>query len=449
MSDAEAGSRLPRRTLLSYAAANVGYGMIDLPLTVLLLFFYANVVKLAPHLVGIGLLIGKTWDAVTDPTMGYISDRTRSVLGRRRPYFLVAAVPLGISFFMMWHPVAPNHPFANLVIAYMALYTMLTLFLVPYGSLSAELSPDYDERTRIQGYRESAHIIGLLIGAFSPLIVDKFSSPRTGYSVVAAIFGAALTIGVLITFFGVRENPAFQRKPRVGAWRGVKLVASNRYFIRLLAAFILGNIAGIMPGNLVPFALRYWLKAGEQNFTFVLLAYLGTAVCALPFWVRLSSKIGKNWAYFVAYIWSAVALGSVFFLRPGSFVPLAVVFSFAGAAYGAHWMLPVSILADIIDYDELRSGERREGAYFGIWTFVLKVTVAGGAAIVGVVLTKIGFVPDQEQSAQTIFWMRFLMACVPSAMYLVAALSLLRFPFTRDIHRNVQQTLRQRAADTA
>ena len=423
--------------------------MIDLPLTVLLLFFYANVVKLAPHLVGIGLLIGKTWDAVTDPTMGYISDRTRSVLGRRRPYFLITAVPLGISFFMMWHPVAPNHPFANFVIAHMALYTMLTLFLVPYGSLSADLSLDYDERTRIQGDKESAHIIGLLIGALFPLIVDRFDSTRTGYSVLASIFGTATTVAVLITFFGVRENPAFQRKRIVGGWRGIKLVASNQYFVRLLVTFVLASIAGIMPGNLAPFALRYWLKAGEQNFTFVMLAYLGTAVCAIPLWVRLSSRIGKEWAYFTSFIWSAVAISSAFFLRPGSFVPLAVVFSFAGAAYGARWLLPVSILADIIDYDELRSGERREGAYFGIWTFVLKVTVAGGAAIVGVALTTIGFVPEQEQSEHTIFWMRFLMAWVPSAMYLIAALTLLRFPFTRDIHRNIQQALRERTADTA
>jgi len=422
--------------------------MIDLPLSVLLIFFYVNVVKLAPHLVAIGLLIGRTWDAVTDPTMGYISDRTRSVLGRRRPYFLVTAVPLGISFFMLWHPVAPNHPFASFVIAHMALYTMLTLFLVPYGSLSAELSLDYDERTRIQGYRESAHIIGLIIGALSPLIVDRFDSIRTGYSVLGAIFGAAMTIGVLVAFFGVRENPAFQRKRSVGPWRGIKLVASNRYFLRLLATFALASIAGIMPGNLAPFALRYWLKAGEQNFTFVLLAYLGTAICAIPLWVRLGSRIGKERAYLTAFLWSAVALATVYFLRPGSFIPLAALFSFAGAAYGAHWMLPVSILADIIDYDELRSGERREGAYFGIWTFVLKVTVAGGAAIVPFMLSKIGFVPDQEQSEHTILWMRVLMAWIPSALYLVAAFSLLRFPFTRDTHREVQQTLRQRNAST-
>jgi Na+/melibiose symporter-like transporter len=396
-----------------------------------------------------GLLIGKIWDAVTDPAMGCISDRTRCVLGRRRPYFLIAAVPLGISFFMLWHPISPTHRFANFVIAHMALYTMLTLFLVPYGSLSAGLSPDYDERTRIQGYRESAHIIGLLIGALFPLLVNRFDSARTGYAVLAAIFGTAMTIGVFITFFGVRESPSFQRHPRTGGWRGIKLVASNRYFLRLLTTFILASSAGIMPGNLVPFALRYWLKAGEQNFTFVLLAYLGTAICAMPFWVRLASRIGKERAYFTAFLWSSVALAAVFFLRPGSFIPLAIVFSFAGAAYGAHWMLPVSILADIIDYDELRSGERREGAYFGIWTFVLKLTVAGGAAIVGVVLRKIGFVPDQQQSAHTIFWMRVLMAWIPSALYVVAALSLLRFPFTRDTYRKVQDMLRERAADAA
>jgi len=173
------------------------------------------------------------------------------------------------------------------------------------------------------------------------------------------------------------------------------------------------------------------------------------AVCSLPAWVWLSSKISKKWAYLVALIWSAASLTAIFFLRPGSFFPLLSLFAIAGAAYGALWILSLSILADIIDYDELKSGERREGIYFGIWTFMQKVTVAGALFIVGVVLTKIGFVPEQEQSAHTIFGMRVLMAWAPAATYFIAALILLRFPFTREMHHKIQQALRQRAATAA
>ena len=446
MADTEQTSRLPRRTLLSYATAYFGYGMLDLPLTVLLMFFYTDVMKLAPTLVGRGLLIGNIWDAVTDPTMGHISDRTRTAMGRRRPYLLAVAVPLGLAFFMMWTPVAPNHLFANFVIAHMAVFTMLTVFLVPYNSLGAELSPDYDERTRIQGYRESAHIIGLLIGGLFPLLVAGFVSARTGYSFVGAVFGVVMTAGVLATFFGVRENPSFQRRPQVGGWEGIRLVASNKYFLWLLATFVFANIGNLIPSVMVSYALKYWLKAGEEKFTFVLIAYLAVAVCAVPFWVKLSSRIGKKWAYFVALIWSTVSLTVVFFLRPGSFIPLAIVFGIAGAAYGALWILSYSILADIVDYDELKSGERREGIYFGAWTFLQKVTVAGAYSIVGEVLKWIGYVPDQEQAAHTIQGMRVLIAWIPAAMYLIAALILLRFPFTREVHLEIQQTLRQRRA---
>ena len=444
MADTERTSHLPRRTLLSYATAFLGYGMLDLPLTVLLNFFYADVVKLAPQLVGRGLLIGNLWDAVTDPTMGHISDRTRTAMGRRRPYLLAAAVPLGVTFFMMWTPVAPNHLFANFLIAHMAVFTMLTIFLVPYNSLAAELSPDYDERTRIQGYRESAHIIGLLIGGLFMLFAAQFASRRTGYSVVGAIYGAAMTVGVLITFFGVREDPAFQRRARVGGWEGVKLVASNRHFLWLLATFVFANIGNLIPSNMVPFALKYWIKVDEEYFSLLLVTYLIVAVCAVPFWVRLSSSIGKKWAYFVALIWSAVSLAAMFFLRPGALIPIAIIFGIAGAAYGALWILSLSILADIIDYDELNSGERREGIYFGIWTFMQKVTVAGASAAMLEVMAKIGYTPDQEQAAHTILGIRILIALVPAVMYVIAALILVRFPFTREVHHQIQKALRQK-----
>lgn len=456
MADTEQTSHLPRRTLLSYATASVGYGMLDLPLNVLLMFFYTDVLKLAPLMAGVGSLIGMLWDAVTDPTMGHISDRTRTTMGRRRPYLLAVAVPLGVTFFMMWTPVATNHLFANFVIAHMALFTMLTVFLVPYNSLAAELSPNYDERTRIQGYRESGHIIGLVIGALFPFLVDRIASMRPGYSLrtaystLAAIFGGVMTVVALITFRGVREDPAFQRRPQVGGWQGIKLVASNRFFMWLVATFVFANIGNLVPSVMVSYALKYWIKAGEEKFTFVLITYLAVAVCAIPLWVRLSSRIGKKWAYFVALIWSTVSLAAIFFVRPGSFIPLAIAFGVAGAAYGALWILSYSIVADIIDYDELKSGERREGTYFGAWTFLQKVTVAGAYSIIGVVLKWIGYVPDQEQAVHTILGMRVLMAWVPAAMYLIAAVILLRFPFTREVHLEIQQALRQKkeAANT-
>jgi len=444
VADTERTSHLPRRTLLSYATAYFGYGMLDLPLTVWLNFFYADVVKLAPKLVGRGLLIGNLWDAVTDPTMGHFSDRTRTTMGRRRPYLLAAAVPLGLAFFMMWTPIAPNHLFANFVIAHMAVFTMMTMFLVPYNSLAAELSPDYDERTRIQGYRESAHIVGLVIGGLFLTFAARFSSARTGYSVVGAIYGAVMTVGVLVTFFGVREDPGFQRRPQTGGREGIKLVASNRHFLWLLATFVFANIGNLIPSNMVPFALKYWIKVDEEYSSLLLVVYLVVAICAVPLWVRLSSRIGKKWAYFVALIWSAVSLAAIFFLGPGALIPTAIIFGVAGAAYGALWILSFSILADIIDYDELKSGERREGIYFGIWTFMQKVTVAGASAGMLEVMARIGYVPDKEQAVQTILGMRVLMALVPAAMYLIAAIILLRFPFTREVHHEIQNALRQK-----
>jgi Na+/melibiose symporter-like transporter len=195
---------------------------------------------------------------------------------------------------------------------------------------------------------------------------------------------------------------------------------------------------------MVPFALKYWIKVDEDYFSLLLVAYLTVAVCAVPLWVRLSSKIGKKWAYFVSLIWSTVSLAAMFFLRPGALIPIAIIFGIAGAAYGALWILSLSILADIIDYDELKSGERREGIYFGSWTFMQKVTVAAASACMLEVMAKIGYVPDQEQAAHTILGIRVLIALVPAVMYGIAALILLRFPFTRQVHHEIQNALRQK-----
>ena len=445
MPDVKSATHLPRRRLLSYATASVGYGMIDLPMTVLVLFFYTDVVKLDPALAGYGMLAGNLVSAIFDPALGHLSDRTRTVLGRRRPFLLASAVPLAIAFFLLWTPFSASHPFANFALVYVATFMCLTTFLVPYNSLAAELTPDYDERTRIQGYRESGHIIGLLIGFLFLFSVEKFDNLRTGYSVMGAIFGVAVAAGIFITLLAVRENPAFQRPPQVGAWEGLRLAVSNRHFLWLVATFVPCNIGLYIPTIVIKHALKYWLNAGDV----VLLTYIVASVASLPFWVWLSSKITKKWAYLTALGCSMVATGAIFFLQPGLVILLFIVFAIAGAGYGALMILPISILADIVDYDELKTGERREGTYFGAWAFLQKVTVAGAAALVGATLTRIGLVPDQEQSPATIAGMRILMALVPAALLLVSSFVLLPFPFTREVHQKVQETLRQRAANHA
>jgi GPH family glycoside/pentoside/hexuronide:cation symporter len=418
-----------------------------------LLPLYTDVVMLPPLLAGVGKMLGFLWDGVNDPVSGYLSDRTRSRLGRRRPFLLATAVPLGIAFGFLWSPsptLGTRAGFLFMVLALMAYDTCYSLYSTPYMALGAELSYDYHERTQISASRSFFHVLGLLLGGVLPgFVIARYGDARaTGYAVAGVGLGALMTVVALVTGALIREAPpgAGLKRRSLGAFvDGLRTTLRNRPFRILISTFAFILLAGGLSQTLVPYAFSYWL--GMPNATSkVILVYLTASVASLPLWTRLAGRFGKDTALKLCMGWATLVLLSLpYALAPGmSRVRLVTFLLLAGLGNGGWAVLPVAITADVVDHDELDTDERREGAYFGVWTLVMKLSTALASGIVGLALQLFGYVPNQPQTASTILGIRMLYGPVPAACMLTALVLFWRFPLTRERHREVQDALAAR-----
>ena len=446
---------LPTWQKIAYGFGDVIIGIRMTAFQFYLLPFYTDVVVLAPWLAGLGKMFGLVWDGVNDPITGYLSDRTETRLGRRRPFLLAAALPMGLTFGLLWSPPAHLGPLAGflyLFLAYVVLDTFFTLYATPYLALGAELSHDYHERTQISAARALFHVIGLFAGGVIPgAVLRRYADPATGYAIMGFGIGAFMTFVALLTAALTREvPPAHAARPAL-SWRafrsGMTSTLQNRPFRIMIGTFTLILLGGGLHQTLVPYAFRYWLEMPEQ-VSAVIGVYLTASVLSLPIWTRLAGRLGKDRALKLCMLWATLALSAL----PFAFVPgmgklrLGCFLVLAGLGNGGWAVLPVAITADIVDHDELSTAERREGAYFGIWTLVMKVSAGLASGVVGFALQLLGYVPNVTQSATTVLGIKLLYGPIPAAFMLAAFLVFRRFPLTRERHREVQAALAARRA---
>jgi sugar (glycoside-pentoside-hexuronide) transporter len=447
---------LPAWRKIAYGFGDVIVGMRLTVFQFYLLPFYTDVVVLAPWLAGLGKMLGLVWDGVNDPVTGYLSDRTETRIGRRRPFLLLSALPMGLTFGLLWTPPAhlpPLSAFLYLFLAYVVLDTFFTVYATPYLALGAELSQDYHERTQLSAARAFFHVIGLFIGGVVPGVILRrwAAAPSRGYAIMGFGMGAFMTFVALVTGATTREVPPARGTRASLSWRafwsGMTSTLDNRPFRIMIATFVLILIGGGLHQTLVPYAFRYWLLMPER-VNAVIGVYLAASVVSLPIWTRLARRLGKDRALRLCMLWATVALAAL----PVAFAPgmgrlrLGTFLLLAGLGNGGWAVLPVAITADIVDHDELSTDERREGAYFGIWTLVMKLAAGVASGFVGVALQVLGYVPNVTQSATTVRGIELLYGPVPAVFMLTALLVFRRFPLTREVHRELQETLAARRA---
>jgi len=454
-------------------AAKVSYGIGDIPVAVrqsavlnFLLFFYTNVVMLSPSLAGLALAIGRIWDGVNDPIVGYLSDNTASRFGRRRPYLLASTVPLGLSFFLLWSPPQGLGSLGNflfLAATYILMDTFFTFYATPYLALGAELSRDYHERTQVVTMRALFHGLGAVIAILclskvvggSPATLQEGATLpaalplevlRGGFAKVGALLGGIIILSGIIAFYGSRETPPPNSKERVsfGAFfRHLTTTLKNQPFRIVILTFAVMTLGAALHQPLTVYVFRDWLAMGHQLPT-VMSLYLAATMLSLGLWTRLARQIGKNRAFQFCILWSVLLLSIFPFFRadmPRQLFYLFIVFAGLGAG---GYVLPTSIAADVIDYDELLTGQRREGAFFGLWTLTMKLVAALAIALAGVALDLIGYIPNQAQSDSTLLGLKILYGPVPAFFFFLSFLIFLRFPLTRESHAEIQRQLQER-----
>ncbi len=416
-----------------------------------LLPFYTDVVLLAPWLAGIGKMIGLVWDGLNDPVAGYLSDRTRTRIGRRRPFMLGAALPLGVAFAAMWSAPTGGSAttgFLYLVGAFVVLDTAFSLYATPYMALGAELSDDYHERTQLAASRALFHLLGLMLGVVVPgILLRRYASaPSSAFHAIGIGLGIVMTIVAVLTGLLIRERPLAAAPVHPASWRtffgGIRSTFANPPFRVLIATVACVLLCGGLNQTLVPYAFVYWLGRPQLVSTAPAL-YLVASIVSLPFWTALSHRVGKDTAMRVCMLWSIAALVlTPIVLAPdmgeARFVTFLVL---AGLGNGGWMVLLAAITADVIDFDELATHTRREGAYFGVWTLAYKWASAVASGIAGIALQLLGYVPNQAQSATTITGIRLLYGPVPAALMLLAFVVFWRFPLTRERHAEIRAAL--------
>ena len=419
-------------------------------LSVLYVFYLTEHVGLRPALAGTVPLIGRIVDALTDPLMGRLSDLTRLSAGRRRPYFLAGALPFAASFALLWLDPGLESQL-GLFLFYSGAYVLFslcsTVLTVPYIALLPEIAPDYDERSSLNAWRSALSISGALAAAvgFRPL-AHALGGGTEGFFAAALVLGAWMVWPWLALYAAVRERRDFQRPAREGFVEGLRRLASHRSYRDVTALYLCGRIAMDVTGMILVFYFQYWMRR-PGDFEIMFFFFLLVAAGSLPAWMRFARHLDKRTVFVVGALgWAAIQLA----LYPATpewprALPILMAVA-AGVGYAMVDMMPWSMLGDVVDEDELRSGERREGIYSGVFGFLRKLAGAVGVWIAGLALDFAGFVPGEPQSPSAREAIRLFTVVVPPLFLLLAAAFAVRYPIGRQRHREIVAELAARRA---
>ena len=386
--------------------------------------FATDVLLLPPAVVSALFAAAKVWDGVNGPLIGSWSDRSRSRFGRRRPFMLGALPFLALGFWMLWSApgaLAGTSLVLWIGVALFVFFTAFDLYTLPHMALGAELSADSHQRARLFAGRQMSFTIGILL-AFAA-IQRAMNAPDPRRMAADLAVPAAVASALLLAI-----PPLWLREPRVGAVAGGRgIVPAFRDVLstraaRLLLLVWLVESAGLgAVGTMGPYVSQYVLRRPDMVGA-LSGAYVVAGVLSIPLWVRASRSAGKRDTWLAAMGLAAIAFGGLLSVGPGDVRLAVALLAVAGCATGCGGVMSNALLADVIDADERRTGERKEGVYSAAMTLVLKLGTSIATAASGVVLTAAGFAPNVEQSAASLAGIRFLFAGLPFLGFVLGVL---------------------------
>jgi GPH family glycoside/pentoside/hexuronide:cation symporter len=445
--------RLPLRVKLLYSTGDLS---VSIPLAILMffqLYFLTDVAHLRPDLAGWAVGVARLWDAVNDPFIGLISDRVRTRWGRRRVFLLFCAVPLGLTFMLMWvvPPLGPLGLTVYYAVTFILFDTVFTLIHVAYNALTPELAPDYDERSTLNGYRMVFSIAGTL-GAiiFATVLGWYLSDLEARFLVIGLTLGGVAMIPPLVVFRVARERqPGPEASPL--AWRqAIGATLGNRPFRLVMGVYLLSwTTASILAADLVYFA-TYHLRVPEQANYFVLVAE-GSAILFIPFWVWVARRLDKRRAFILGSLSWVVILLSLAFLGSDQVGWAYVLAALSGSGIATAYVIPWAMVPDVVEYDQLRTGRRREGSYYAFASFFQKLATGLAIWAMGQVLHLTGYItptaslPVPVQPGPVVGAIRWWMGPVPAVLLFLSILCAWLYPITRQFHASLREQIAERA----
>lgn len=404
-----------------------------------LLYFYTDVVGISPLYAGWIYAIGITWDAITDPFMGFIAERTRSKWGSYRPFIIFGSVPLALSFVLLFWvpPFEGTFLFLFLLLVNIFHRSCFTIVSVPYSSLTARITDDSDERTKLTTARMLAASFGTFsISAAGFPIVLFFGSGNesTGFLFLGLISGSIAILILAITVYFVKER-TFDPVNQINA--NFKLIAKSvsqnyPFWIVFSSILILGSTAIMFNNNLIYF-VKYSLDLHAYQ-GLLLGTSGGFTLLAIPFWALLALRLGKRNSWLIAMVWLLVGFLAFYFYPTQSLSELLIILAFLGFGNGATGVLFWSMLPDTIEYGEWKTGIRTESSLYGFMTFAQKGAIGISALLLGIILTNIGFIPNETQSQETLDSLKMVMSWVPISGVILSLVMVIFYPINKSFH---------------
>ena len=404
-----------------------------------LLYFYTDVVGISPLYAGWIYAIGITWDAITDPFMGFIAERTRSKWGSYRPFIIFGSVPLALSFVLLFWvpPFEGTFLFLFLLLVNIFHRSCFTIVSVPYSSLTARITDDSDERTKLTTVRMLAASFGTFsISAAGFPIVLFFGSGNesTGFLFLGLISGSIAILILAITVYFVKER-TFDPVNQINA--NFKLIAKSisqnyPFWIVFSSILILGSTALMFNNNLIYF-VKYSLDLHAYQ-GLILGTSGGFTLLAIPFWALLALRLGKRNSWLIAMVWLLIGFLAFYFYPTQSLSELLIILAFLGFGNGATGVLFWSMLPDTIEYGEWKTGIRTESSLYGFMTFAQKGAIGISALLLGIILTNIGFIPNETQSQETLDSLKMVMSWVPISGVILSLVMVIFYPINKSFH---------------
>lgn len=441
-----AEAKLGMRIKLGFGVCDLGGNLFFTVIGFFLLFFLTDVTGLDPRLAGTALMIGRLWDALTDPAVGFWSDRTRSKMGRRRPFMLYGSFFLFASMTLMFtNPGIESQIglFFWATGAYCLLNLAITIVNIPYAALLPELTDDFDQRTVLTGYRMSFAVVGTFIGAglVNP-IIGMFTNQNTGWTAMGAFMGALMLVTALLTVIFIRE-PEHKDAPKK-----IKLFSSYASALRMKAYLLalfpwIFHITGV---TIIQGALLYYFRyiyKQENMFQIALIILLTSTILFIPIWVYISKKIGKKLSYNIGmFIFAAVVLIFFIFGHNAGVIFAFVVMAIAGTGFATHYVMPHAILPDVVAYDFAENHLHREGIFYGIWTFGSKLGQSFAIGLSGWILGAFGYKALVEQTDMSKLGIRLLCGPIPAFFFLAGVLVLSFYPINLVFYQKILEKIK-------
>lgn len=447
-----ASETLSLKTKIAFSAHGIFVASMGLVVTVFLGKFYIDVVLLPAGLYALAVTLGRSFDAIVDPFIGWMTDHTRSRWGRRKPWILTGVLGNACIFYLMLTPppeLSRSGAMWWFLTCYVTSFLFISIVAVPRAALGAEVTLDARQRVSLFAYVALFQGLGLVFaGTTYKILLSVTESQRDLMRLQTTIYVIGYVLLNLWFLRVVRERPEFMGRGETAFVPGVRRALRNRSFVVMFTSHVVTAIPIAIPATLVPFFIQYVIRAEHpENWTVVFaLAFIAPGFLALPLWLWLARRKGKLFVWLVNGFIGVTGGMALFSVGEGDLGLALGILCYVGLQSGVWTVLGNAMHADVIDYDELQTGKRREAQFSALWSIIPKFATIPGAAIPLAILGGVGYVPNQEvQPESVVLSLKVLFALVPAAFNAIGVAIMWWYPLSEANHAKIREGVARHA----